>query len=53
MIAADVFRYTPRMDGYSIGQLAEAAGVPIVTVRYYERSGVVKPDFRTGGNYRG
>jgi DNA-binding transcriptional MerR regulator len=41
------------MDGYTIGQLAAAAGVPTSTVRYYERSGLVKPDFRTGGNYRG
>lgn len=41
------------MDGYSIGQLAHAAGVPISTVRYYERSGLVTPDFRTGANYRG
>jgi len=41
------------MEGYSIGQLAGAAGVPTSTVRFYERAGLVKPDFRTGGNYRG
>lgn len=41
------------MDAYTIGQLAAAAGVPTSTVRYYERAGLVKPDFRTGGNYRG
>jgi DNA-binding transcriptional MerR regulator len=41
------------MDGYSIGQLAKAAGVATSTVRYYERSGLLKADFRTGGNYRG
>ncbi|MDB5291363.1 MAG: heavy metal-responsive transcriptional regulator [Phycisphaerales bacterium] len=41
------------MDAYTIGQLAAAAGVPTSTVRFYERAGLVKPDFRTGGNYRG
>ena len=45
--------YNRSMDGYSIGQLADAAGVPTSTIRYYERSGLLKPDFRTGGNYRG
>lgn len=41
------------MEGFTIGQLAKAAGVPTTTVRYYERAGLVKPDYRTGGNYRG
>ena len=41
------------MSAFTIGQLADAAGVPTSTIRYYERSGLVKPDFRTGGNYRG
>ena len=41
------------MDAYSIGQLAKAAGVPTSTVRFYERSGLIAPDYRTGGNYRG
>lgn len=41
------------MDAYTIGQLATAANVPTSTIRYYERSGLLKPDFRTGGNYRG
>jgi DNA-binding transcriptional MerR regulator len=41
------------MKGYTIGQLANAAGVPTTTLRYYERSGLLKPDFRTDGNYRG
>jgi MerR family mercuric resistance operon transcriptional regulator len=41
------------MDGYTIGELAKAAGVPTSTLRYYERSGLLKPDYRTGGNYRG
>ena len=41
------------MNGITIGQLATAAGVPTSTVRFYERAGLVKPDFRSGGNYRG
>ena len=41
------------MNSYTIGQLAKAAGVPTSTLRYYERSGLLKPDFRTGSNYRG
>ena len=41
------------MDGYTIGQLAKAANVPTSTVRYYERNGLLKPDYRSGGNYRG
>jgi len=41
------------MKSYGIGELARLAGVPTSTVRFYERIGLVKPDFRTGGNYRG
>jgi MerR family transcriptional regulator, mercuric resistance operon regulatory protein len=41
------------MQTYSIGQLAKLVGVPTSTVRFYERIGLIKPDFRTGGNYRG
>src|SRR5260370_6463702 len=37
---------------YTIGQLANAAGVPSSTVRYYERVGLVKPSGRSDGNYR-
>src|SRR5256885_487913 len=40
------------MQRYTIGQLANAAGVPTSTLRYYERSGLLKPNYRTGGNYR-
>ena len=36
----------------SIGQLARAVGVPTSTLRYYERSGLLKPDDRSDGNYR-
>ena len=41
------------MESYSIGQLAKLADVPTSTIRFYERIGLIKPDFRTGGNYRG
>jgi len=41
------------MDAYTIGQLARAVNVPTSTLRFYERSGLLKPDYRTGGNYRG
>ena len=44
--------YPSNMRTYSIGQLAEAVGVPTSTVRFYERAGLLKPDGRTGGNYR-
>lgn len=37
---------------YTIGRLARAAGVPASTVRYYERSRLLRPDGRTEGNYR-
>jgi DNA-binding transcriptional MerR regulator len=36
----------------TIGQLARAAGVPVSTVRYYERARLLRPDARTGANYR-
>lgn len=41
-----------KSQGHTIGQLARAAGVPISTVRYYERARLLRPDARTGGNYR-
>jgi MerR family mercuric resistance operon transcriptional regulator len=44
--------YNPLMEVFTIGQLAKCAGVPTSTLRYYERSGLLKPDARTGGNYR-
>ncbi len=37
---------------YTIGELAEAGGVPRSTLRYYERSGLMAPTGRTDGNYR-
>ena len=36
----------------TIGQLARSAGVPVSTVRYYERARLLRPDARTGANYR-
>lgn len=39
---------TPR----SIGQLAQAAGVPTSTLRYYEREGLLSPASRSRTGYR-
>lgn len=40
------------MNQFAIGQLASAAGVGIDTVRYYERSGLLRPATRTASGYR-
>src|SRR5436853_6538348 len=37
---------------YTIGKLAEAAGVNVETVRYYERRGLLEQPERDGGGYR-
>src|SRR5229473_674320 len=37
---------------YTIGQLAHAAGVPTTTLRYYERTGLVRPTTRAENQYR-
>lgn len=37
---------------YTISQLARAVGVPVTTLRYYERAGLVEPEDRSAGNYR-
>jgi MerR family mercuric resistance operon transcriptional regulator len=37
---------------FSIGTLARAAGVPVSTVRFYERRGLLTPDSRTRTRYR-
>jgi MerR family mercuric resistance operon transcriptional regulator len=37
---------------YTIGQLAKAAGVPVSTLRFYERRSLIRPDARTHSNYR-
>jgi MerR family mercuric resistance operon transcriptional regulator len=36
----------------TIGELAKAAEVPISTVRYYERAGILKAHRRSASNYR-
>ncbi len=36
----------------TIGDLAKAADVPTSTVRYYERTGILKPGGRSPANYR-
>jgi DNA-binding transcriptional MerR regulator len=45
--------YRDGMDqSYTIGGLAQAAGVPSSTIRFYERKGLLRPTGRTRGNYR-
>jgi DNA-binding transcriptional MerR regulator len=39
-------------NGYTIGALARAAGIPSSTVRYYERAGLMAPGQRSRSNYR-
>lgn len=36
----------------TIGELAKAAKVPVSTLRYYERLGLLAPDARSDSNYR-
>lgn len=40
------------MATYTIGRLAEAAGVHVETVRYYERRGLLRQPPRSPGGYR-
>jgi MerR family mercuric resistance operon transcriptional regulator len=40
------------MEQLTIGQLARAAGVPPSTIRYYERSGLLRQPPRSTSNYR-
>ena len=35
-----------------IGELAQASGIPVETIRFYEREGLLPTPSRTGGNYR-
>lgn len=37
---------------WTIGNLAKAAGLPVSTLRYYERIGLLVPGHRSKGNYR-
>ncbi|MBO6635173.1 helix-turn-helix domain-containing protein [Parvibaculum sp.] len=39
-------------DGTSIGGLARATGTKVVTIRYYEKIGLLPEPPRTSGNYR-
>src|SRR3546814_280393 len=41
-------QHSPR----TIGDLAKATGTKVVTIRYYERIGLLPPPERTTGNYR-
>ncbi len=40
------------MRALTIGKLAADAGVPVSTVRYYERRGLLEPAARTSARYR-
>ena len=40
------------VDLMKIGQLADAVGVSVETVRYYERRGLLEPPLRTDAGYR-
>ena len=40
------------MSAFTIGRLAEAAGVNVETVRYYERRGLIERPVRRGAQYR-
>jgi MerR family transcriptional regulator, copper efflux regulator len=44
--------YPVAMEGLRVSQLAESAGVPASTVRYYERVGLLSPARRAGNGYR-
>lgn len=37
---------------FTIGELADATGVPTTTVRFYERRGLIAPEGRSEANYR-
>jgi DNA-binding transcriptional MerR regulator len=41
-----------RIQGRGIGALAKATGTKVVTIRYYERIGLLPLPYRTQGNYR-
>lgn len=41
-----------QMSGFRIGELARLAGVPVDTIRYYERTGLIAPPPRTASGYR-
>lgn len=39
-------------DTLTVGELAGIVGVPVSTIRYYERRGLIEPEARSQGNYR-
>ncbi|KIZ43391.1 MULTISPECIES: helix-turn-helix domain-containing protein [Hyphomicrobiales] len=41
-----------RDDGYQIGDLARHTGTKVVTIRYYEKIGLLPEAGRSAGNYR-
>jgi len=45
-------RYLHFVRAFTIGRLAEAAGVNVETVRYYERRGLLERPVRRGSEYR-
>ncbi len=45
-------RKKPRITGHTIGALARLAGIPVTTIRYYERTGLLRPEGRTRGGFR-
>jgi DNA-binding transcriptional MerR regulator len=46
------FLAMPGKRDFTIGELARTAEIPTMTVRYYERIGLLVPDDRSQGNYR-
>lgn len=42
----------PNIKPLNIGSVARLAGVPLTTVRFYERAKIVRPAGRSGANYR-
>ena len=40
------------MEQFTIGQMAARVGIPTTTVRFYERSGLLRKPLRTASNYR-
>jgi MerR family mercuric resistance operon transcriptional regulator len=42
----------PGNSQFTIGRLARKARIPVTTVRYYERIGLLVPEQRSCGNYR-